>query len=55
MVRVEGIDETQMGGNTFDGKALLQNLLIGDLLPVQGPVLEATLTQGQAVRVRRQE
>lgn len=55
VVRVEGIDETQMGGNTFDGKALLQNLLIGDLLPVQGPVLEATLTQGQAVRVRRQE
>ncbi|QXH37446.1 right-handed parallel beta-helix repeat-containing protein [Pseudomonas muyukensis] len=54
LVRVEGVDEVWLGGNTFAGKALLQNLLIGDLLPVQGQVLEATVAQGRMARVRQQ-
>ncbi|WP_460415904.1 right-handed parallel beta-helix repeat-containing protein [Pseudomonas sp. microsymbiont 2] len=53
VVRVEGMREVALGGNTFDGKALLQNLLIGDLLTLQGPLLEAMLVQGQMVRVRQ--
>ncbi len=52
VVRVEGIRDVEIGGNRFDGKALLQNLLIGDLLPLQGQVLEATVAQGRVVRVR---
>ncbi|MDH0304292.1 MULTISPECIES: right-handed parallel beta-helix repeat-containing protein [unclassified Pseudomonas] len=54
VVRVEGMREVELGGNTFDGKALLQNLLIGDLLPVQGQVLEATQADAKRVRVRNQ-
>ncbi|PYC12575.1 right-handed parallel beta-helix repeat-containing protein [Pseudomonas mosselii] len=53
VVRVEGVREVELGGNRFDGKALLQNLLAGDLLALQGPVLEAMLVQGQMVRVRQ--
>lgn len=54
LVRVEGMNEVRLGGNSFEGKALLQNLLIGDLSPVQGQVLEATLSQGRMVRIRQQ-
>lgn len=53
VVRVEGVREVELGGNRFDGKALLQNLLAGDLLALQGPVLEAMLVQGRMVRVRQ--
>ncbi|MBC3452683.1 right-handed parallel beta-helix repeat-containing protein [Pseudomonas mosselii] len=53
VVRVEGVREVELGGNRFDGKALLQNLLAGDLLALQGPVLEAMLVQEQMVRVRQ--
>jgi len=30
---------------------VLQNLLIGDLMPVQGALLDATVRQGETVRV----
>ncbi|MEB5931501.1 right-handed parallel beta-helix repeat-containing protein [Pseudomonas mosselii] len=53
VVRVEGVREVELGGNRFNGKALLQNLLAGDLLALQGPVLEAMLVQEQMVRVRQ--
>lgn len=53
VVRVEGVREVEMGGNSFDGKALLQNLLIGDLMPLQGALLEATVRQGNTVRVQQ--
>ncbi|CRI56555.1 right-handed parallel beta-helix repeat-containing protein [Pseudomonas sp. CCOS 191] len=53
VVRVEGLREVELGNNTFDGKALLQNLLAGDLLVLQGQVLEATLVQGRMVRLRQ--
>ncbi|MNO44466.1 Poly(beta-D-mannuronate) C5 epimerase precursor [compost metagenome] len=51
LVRVEGMRDVLLGGNSFDGKPLLQNLLIGDLLPLQGQLLEATVRQGGTVRV----
>ncbi|CAK16208.1 right-handed parallel beta-helix repeat-containing protein [Pseudomonas entomophila] len=51
VMRVEGVREVELGRNTFDGKALLQNLLIGDLLPLQGQVLEATVARSQIIRV----
>uniref|UniRef100_UPI0028AB8F8C right-handed parallel beta-helix repeat-containing protein n=2 Tax=unclassified Pseudomonas TaxID=196821 RepID=UPI0028AB8F8C len=54
LVRVEGMRDVVLGGNSFDGKPLLQNLLIGDLLPLQGQLLEATVRQGETVRVRQQ-
>jgi len=54
LVRVEGVRDVLLGGNTFEGKPLLQNLLIGDLLPLQGQLLEATVRQGRAVRVQQQ-
>ncbi|MNW20282.1 hypothetical protein D3C71_2206210 [compost metagenome] len=50
-MRVEGMRDVLLGGNSFDGKPLLQNLLIGDLLPLQGQLLEATVRQGGTVRV----
>ncbi|MHA7116282.1 right-handed parallel beta-helix repeat-containing protein [Pseudomonas promysalinigenes] len=53
LVRVEGVRDVVLGGNSFDGKPLLQNLLIGDLLPLQGQLLEATVRQGATVRVRQ--
>ncbi|MGE6821469.1 right-handed parallel beta-helix repeat-containing protein [Pseudomonas soli] len=53
VVRVEGLREVELGNNTFDGKALLQNLLAGELLALQGQVLEATLVQGRMVRLRQ--
>ncbi|MCO7514941.1 right-handed parallel beta-helix repeat-containing protein [Pseudomonas guariconensis] len=52
VVRVEGVREVALGGNSFDGKPLLQNLLIGDLLPLQARLLEATVRQGGTARVR---
>ncbi|WP_313644454.1 right-handed parallel beta-helix repeat-containing protein [Pseudomonas sp.] len=54
LLRVEGMRDVLLGGNSFEGKPLLQNLLIGDLLPVQGQLLEATVRQGETVRVRQQ-
>lgn len=53
VVRVEGMDQVLLGSNRFEGKPLLQNLLIGDLLPVQGPLLDATVRQGCMVQVSR--
>lgn len=51
VVRVEGMQQVVLGGNHFEGKPLLQNLLIGDLMSIQGPLLEATQRQGHVVRV----
>lgn len=45
VVRVEGVQQVVLGPNTFEGKPILQNLLIGDLLPVQSKLLEATVAQ----------
>ncbi|WP_256659556.1 right-handed parallel beta-helix repeat-containing protein [Pseudomonas sp. H9] len=51
VVRVEGMQQVVLGGNRFEGKPLLQNLMIGDLLSVQGQLLEATQRQGTVVRI----
>ncbi|MEF9899432.1 MAG: right-handed parallel beta-helix repeat-containing protein [Pseudomonas sp.] len=53
VVRIEGVQQVVLGHNRFEGKPLLQNLLIGDLLSVQGPLLDATQRQGCIVRVNR--
>lgn len=53
VVRVEGIDNVVLGHNQYQGKPLLQNLLIGDLMPVQSVLLDATVRQGCIVQVRR--
>ncbi|MGH8462594.1 MAG: right-handed parallel beta-helix repeat-containing protein, partial [Pseudomonas sp.] len=53
VVRVEGVRQIVIGRNHFEGKPLLQNLLIGDLLGVQGPLLDATQRQGCVVRVNQ--
>lgn len=55
VVRVEGLQQVVLGPNTFEGKPILQNLLIGDLLPVQGLLLQATQRQGCVVRVELSE
>ncbi|MFJ3077745.1 right-handed parallel beta-helix repeat-containing protein [Pseudomonas sp. NPDC087029] len=54
LVRVEGVRDVVLGANSYEGKPLLQNLLIGDLLPLQGQLLEATVRQGGTVRVQQQ-
>ncbi|MEG0858337.1 MAG: right-handed parallel beta-helix repeat-containing protein [Pseudomonas sp.] len=51
VVRVEGVQQVVLGPNRFEGKPLLQNLLIGDLLGIQGPLLDATQRQAHVVRV----
>lgn len=51
VVRVEGLNQVDLGPNRFNGTPLLQNLLIGDLLPVQSLLLDATLRQHQVIRV----
>lgn len=51
VVRVEGVKEVEMGANSFSGKALQQNLLAGDLLPLQAQVLKATEHQGRLVLI----
>ena len=51
VVRVEGLQQVVLGPNRFEGKPLLQNLLIGDLLGIQGPLLDATQRQAHVVRV----
>lgn len=53
VVRVEGIDNVVLGHNQYQGKPLLQNLLIGDLMPLQSLLLDATVRQGCVVKIRR--
>nr|WP_319527869.1 right-handed parallel beta-helix repeat-containing protein [Pseudomonas laurentiana] len=53
VVRVEGLNQVDLGPNRFNGTPLLQNLLIGDLLPVQSLLLDATLRQHQVIRVNQ--
>jgi len=53
LVRVEGLGHVVMGGNRLEGKPWLENLLLGDLLPLQGVLLEANLRPGGVVRVSR--
>lgn len=52
MLRVQGIHYVVLGDNRYQGNPLLQNMLIGDLLPYQTPVLRATLGGGRIVGVR---
>lgn len=49
MLRVQGIHQTVLGANRYLANPLLQNLLIGDLLPYQAALLEMTLRQGAVV------
>lgn len=49
MLRVQGIHQTVLGDNRYLANPLLQNLLIGDLLPYQSTLLEMTLRQGAVV------
>jgi len=53
VVRIEGIDNVVLGRNQYQGKPLLQNLLIGDLMPVQSLLLDATVRQDCVVQIRR--
>ncbi|NVZ69119.1 right-handed parallel beta-helix repeat-containing protein [Pseudomonas costantinii] len=53
VVRVEGIDNVVLGHNRYQGKPMLQNLLIGDLMPVQSLLLDATVRQNCVVQIRR--
>ena len=43
MIRVEGMQNTVLGNNQFSANPLLQNLLIGDLLPLQSQILDGTV------------
>jgi poly(beta-D-mannuronate) C5 epimerase len=43
MIRVEGMQNTILGDNHFKATPLLQNLLIGDLLPLQSQILDSTV------------
>ncbi|MGG2396365.1 right-handed parallel beta-helix repeat-containing protein [Pseudomonas sp. SH1-B] len=43
MIRVEGMQNTILGDNQFKATPLLQNLLIGDLLPLQSQILDSTV------------
>ncbi|OWJ95986.1 hypothetical protein B6S59_08650 [Pseudomonas sp. A46] len=52
MVRVEGLEQIVLGGNRYQGSPVLQNFLIGDLLPVQSQVLEGTVRHPCLLRVR---
>lgn len=51
MIRVEGIRRVMLGDNRYLGNPVAQNLLIGDLLPLQGLLLDATLRQGCVVGI----
>lgn len=51
VVRVEGLQQVVLGHNRFEGKPLLQNLLIGDLLSIQGPLLDAIQREDRVMRV----
>ena len=52
MIRVQGIHYVVLGENQYQGNPLLQNLLIGDLLPHQASLLEMTLNRGQTVGLK---
>jgi poly(beta-D-mannuronate) C5 epimerase len=43
MIRVEGMQNTVLGDNHYVANPLLQNLLTGDLLPLQSQVLDSTV------------
>ncbi|PKM25667.1 MAG: hypothetical protein CVV09_09430 [Gammaproteobacteria bacterium HGW-Gammaproteobacteria-13] len=43
MIRVEGMQNTVLGDNHYRANPLLQNLLTGDLLPLQSQVLDSTV------------
>jgi poly(beta-D-mannuronate) C5 epimerase len=43
MIRVEGMQNTVLGDNHYKATPLLQNLLIGDLLPLQSQILDSTV------------
>lgn len=43
MIRVEGMQDTILGDNHFKATPLLQNLLTGDLLPLQSQILDSTV------------
>ena len=51
MMRVEGVSNLVLGENRYLANPLQQNLLIGDLLPFQAELLEATLKQGCLISV----
>lgn len=51
LVRVEGVDEVVLGGNSYQGNPPLQNILIGDLLPVQSQLLDSTVRNACFVRI----
>lgn len=46
MIRSQGIANLQLGGNRFEGLAVNQVVLAGDLLPVQSLLLETTVQRG---------
>ena len=51
MVNVLGIRQVVLGHNRYEGKPLLQNLLIGDLMPIQAELLDATVRRSCYVQV----
>lgn len=52
MIRSEGVQQLQLGGNRFQGVAVNQALLAGDLQAVQSLLLETTLKQGCFARLQ---
>lgn len=53
MIRVEGMQHTVLGDNQFRANPLLQNLLIGDLLPLQSQILDSTVRRHCHLQISR--
>jgi poly(beta-D-mannuronate) C5 epimerase len=51
MIRVQGMQDTILGDNHFKATPLLQNLLIGDLLPLQSQILDSTVRRNCHLQV----
>lgn len=52
MLRVQGVHSVVLGENKFQANPLLQNIMIGDLLRYQAPLLEMMLGQERTVALK---
>ncbi|AQZ94197.1 hypothetical protein BVH74_05265 [Halopseudomonas phragmitis] len=55
MIRVQGMHNLVLGANNYRANPVQQNLLIGDLLPFQAPLLDMTLRQGRLVELELEQ
>ena len=51
MIQMYGVGQLTLGENSYRARPLLQNLLIGDLLPYQTSLLEITLRERKVARL----